>query len=150
MKRNPTYKGKWYSPLIDNPNYHGIWKSREIPDPNYFELESPNFESVAGIGIEIWTMHDGIFFDNMLIASDEKTAERFGHRFVKAQAEESQSNIVGAADAGNSNDEKSGEKEEENEKGEAAAPRPRSTRRVKKCSIHLQCLFLMLVYEAVG
>ncbi|XP_071703419.1 calnexin homolog [Rutidosis leptorrhynchoides] len=73
-KRNPAYKGKWSAPLIDNPAYKGIWKPREIPNPNYFELDTPNFEPIAAIGIEIWTMQDGILFDNVLIASDEKTA----------------------------------------------------------------------------
>ncbi|XP_010249367.1 PREDICTED: calnexin homolog [Nelumbo nucifera] len=77
MKRNPAYKGKWHAPLIDNPNYKGIWKPREIPNPDYFELEKPDFEPVAAIGIEIWTMQDGILFDNILIASDEKVAESY-------------------------------------------------------------------------
>ncbi|XP_076939755.1 calnexin homolog [Bidens hawaiensis] len=74
LKRNPAYKGKWHAPLIDNPAYKGIWKPREIPNPEYFELEKPDFEPIAAIGIEIWTMQDGILFDNVLIAADEKTA----------------------------------------------------------------------------
>ncbi|KAH9605395.1 hypothetical protein KSS87_004577 [Heliosperma pusillum] len=77
MKRNPAYKGKWHAPLIDNPAYKGIWKPQEIPNPNYFELSSPNFEPIAAVGIEIWTMNDGILFDNILIAGDEKTAESY-------------------------------------------------------------------------
>lgn len=77
LKRNPAYKGKWHAPLIDNPNYKGIWKPREIPNPNHFELSTPNFEPIAALGIEIWTMQDGILFDNILIASDEKTAESY-------------------------------------------------------------------------
>ncbi|XP_057949120.1 calnexin homolog [Malania oleifera] len=74
MKRNPAYKGKWHAPLIDNPDYKGIWKPQEIPNPDYFELDKPDFEPIAAIGIEIWTMQDGILFDNILIASDEKVA----------------------------------------------------------------------------
>ncbi|KAL9243353.1 hypothetical protein vseg_017249 [Gypsophila vaccaria] len=77
MKRNPAYKGKWHAPLIDNPAYKGIWKPQEIPNPDYFELSSPNFEPIAAVGIEIWTMQDGILFDNILIAGDEKTAESY-------------------------------------------------------------------------
>ncbi|XP_068664883.1 calnexin homolog [Aristolochia californica] len=75
MKRNPAYKGKWHAPLIDNPNYKGIWKPRQIPNPEYFELDKPDFEPIAALGIEIWTMQDGVLFDNILIAGDEKTAE---------------------------------------------------------------------------
>ncbi|KAJ6764326.1 CALRETICULIN AND CALNEXIN [Salix koriyanagi] len=46
----------------------------EIPNPNYFELDQPDFEPIAAVGIEIWTMQDGILFDNVLIAKDEKFA----------------------------------------------------------------------------
>lgn len=77
MKRNPEYKGKWHAPMIDNPNYKGIWKPRDIPNPSYYELDKPNFEPIAAVGIEIWTMQDGIMFDNILIASDEKVAESY-------------------------------------------------------------------------
>ncbi|XP_065872166.1 calnexin homolog 1-like [Euphorbia lathyris] len=75
MKRNPAYKGKWHAPLIDNPNYKGIWKPQQIPNPSYFELHRPEFEPIAAVGIEIWTMQDGILFDNILIAESEKVAE---------------------------------------------------------------------------
>ncbi|KAJ8560630.1 hypothetical protein K7X08_022490 [Anisodus acutangulus] len=77
MKSNPAYKGKWHAPLIDNPNYKGVWKPRDIPNPNYFKLDRPNFEPIAAIGIEIWTMQDSILFDNIMIASDEKVAETY-------------------------------------------------------------------------
>lgn len=77
MKRNPEYKGKWHAPEIDNPSYKGIWKPRQIPNPSYFEIEKPDFEPVAAIGIEIWTMQDGILFDNILIAKDEKLASSY-------------------------------------------------------------------------
>jgi len=77
IKSNPAYKGKWHAPLIDNPNYKGIWKPQDIPNPDYFELEKPDFEPIAAIGIEIWTMQDGILFDNILIAGDEKVAESY-------------------------------------------------------------------------
>ncbi|GMI72229.1 calnexin 1 [Hibiscus trionum] len=77
MKRNPAYKGKWSPPLIENPSYKGIWKPQEIPNPNYFELEKPDFEPIAAIGIEIWTMQDGILFDNILIAKNDKVAESY-------------------------------------------------------------------------
>ncbi|KAI3916937.1 hypothetical protein MKW98_014398 [Papaver atlanticum] len=83
MKSNPAYKGKWHAPLIENPNYKGIWKPQEIPNPDYFELEKPDFEPVAAIGIEIWTMQDGILFDNILIATDEKVAEEYRQKTWK-------------------------------------------------------------------
>ncbi|MCO5592846.1 hypothetical protein L7F22_046850 [Adiantum nelumboides] len=75
-KRNPAYKGKWYAPMIDNPKYQGIWKPQQIPNPDFFELEHPDLESIAAIGIEIWTMQDGILFDNILVATDEAEAAK--------------------------------------------------------------------------
>lgn len=74
MKSNPAYKGKWHAPMIDNPAYKGIWKPRDIPNPDYFEIDAPNFEPIAAVGIEIWTMQDGILFDNILIAKSEEEA----------------------------------------------------------------------------
>ncbi|KAK2634717.1 hypothetical protein Ddye_029509 [Dipteronia dyeriana] len=77
IKKNPAYRGKWHAPLIDNPNYKGLWKPKLIPNPDYFELHKPNFEPIAAIGIEIWTMQDGILFDNILIASNEEVAHSY-------------------------------------------------------------------------
>nr|XP_010910131.1 calnexin homolog [Elaeis guineensis] len=91
MKKNPSYKGKWHAPLIDNPNYMGIWKPRQIPNPDYFEFDKPDFEPIASIGIEIWTMQDGILFDNILIAVDEKVAELYREKMWKPKYEAEQS-----------------------------------------------------------
>lgn len=77
MKKNPAFKGKWRAPMIDNPAYQGIWAPQQIANPEYFELEKPNLEAVAAIGIEIWTMQDGILFDNILVAHDEGVAEEY-------------------------------------------------------------------------
>jgi len=87
MKSNPAYKGKWYAPMIDNPSYKGIWKPQEISNPKYFELVKPDFEPISAIGIEIWTMQDGILFDNILIASDEKVAESYREKTWKLKFE---------------------------------------------------------------
>ncbi|EPS68494.1 calnexin-like protein, partial [Genlisea aurea] len=76
-KRNPEYKGKWYAPSIDNPDFKGIWKPQEIENPEHFELEKPNYDPIAAVGIEIWTMQDGILFDNILIASSVQVSESY-------------------------------------------------------------------------
>jgi len=87
---NPEYKGKWSPPLIDNPAYKGEWHPRKIPNPNYFEDDNPhNLEPISAIGIEIWTMKDGIFFDNILITHDEEEAADFtSATWVKKHADE--------------------------------------------------------------
>ncbi|CAM6040781.1 unnamed protein product [Sphagnum compactum] len=76
-KKNPAYKGKWKAPHIDNPAYQGIWAPKQIPNPDYFVLEKPNLEPIAAIGIEIWTMQDGILFDNILVTHDEAVATEY-------------------------------------------------------------------------
>ncbi|KAH7857831.1 hypothetical protein Vadar_016998 [Vaccinium darrowii] len=54
----------------------GVRLPQEIPNPSYFELEKPDVEPIAAIGIEIWTMQDDILFGNILIATtgDSKPA----------------------------------------------------------------------------
>ncbi|EMR11423.1 hypothetical protein PNEG_00446 [Pneumocystis murina B123] len=78
MIRNPKYKGKWKPPLIDNPKYVGEWKPRNIPNPAYFEDNSPsNFETIIGVGFELWTMQSDILFDNIYIGHSVEEAEQF-------------------------------------------------------------------------
>jgi len=77
MKANPDFKGKWYPPRIDNPEYKGEWKPRQIPNPAYFEDDAPlkAVGKIGAVGAELWTMDGGVYFDNLLIASDESAAE---------------------------------------------------------------------------
>lgn len=52
--------------MIDNPDYKGVWAPRKIANPDFFEDKTPsNFEPMAGIGIELWTMQEEILFDNV-------------------------------------------------------------------------------------
>ncbi|KAH9313914.1 hypothetical protein KI387_022541, partial [Taxus chinensis] len=87
LKRNPNYKGKWYPPMIDNPNYKGIWKPCNIPNPAYFELDRPNMEAISAIAIEIWTMQDGLLFDNILIGNDVSVAQEYRDKYWKPKFE---------------------------------------------------------------
>mgnify|MGYP002775660870 FL=1 len=102
MKRNPAYKGKWYAPMIDNPNYKGIWKPRQIPNPDFFEIEHPNLEPIAAVGIEIWTMQDGILFDNILLTTDEAEAAKYRQKTwkVKFDAEKKEEKVASAIESG--------------------------------------------------
>ena len=79
MINNPKYKGKWRAPLIENTNYQGQWEPRKIENPEYFEETDPfsKLTSFDGIGFELWSMTDKIYFDNILITDDEAVANRF-------------------------------------------------------------------------
>ncbi|KAI9357916.1 calnexin [Zopfochytrium polystomum] len=76
MKANPDYKGKWRAPMIDNPAYKGPWAPRRIPNPKFFEdLHPAKFNKIGAIGFELWTMQDGILFDNIYIGHSEADAK---------------------------------------------------------------------------
>eukprot|EP00088_Acartia_fossae_P011335 TRINITY_DN15733_c0_g1_i1.p1 TRINITY_DN15733_c0_g1~~TRINITY_DN15733_c0_g1_i1.p1 ORF type:complete len:601 (+),score=241.19 TRINITY_DN15733_c0_g1_i1:115-1917(+) len=78
MIDNPDYKGKWYPELINNPNYKGKWKPRKIPNPNYFNDEHPfHMTSISGVGIELWSMSENIYFDNLLITDNLVHANKY-------------------------------------------------------------------------
>merc|ERR1719498_564394 len=67
--------GEWKAPMISNPAYKGKWVARKIDNPNFFVDESPHeMTPIGGIVIELWTMQDGILFDNILIASEPAVA----------------------------------------------------------------------------
>ncbi|KAJ3009258.1 UNVERIFIED_CONTAM: hypothetical protein HDU68_002780 [Siphonaria sp. JEL0065] len=78
LKPNPDYKGKWKAPIIDNPDYKGPWSPKKIPNPTYFEDNKPsNMGKIGALGFELWTMQDGIQFDNIWIGDNEKEAKAF-------------------------------------------------------------------------
>lgn len=76
---NPDYKGEWKPPQIPNPDYMGEWKPKRIPNPNFFVDEHPhNLPEIDGIGFELWTMNDGIVFDNIIVTTNKALADVFG------------------------------------------------------------------------
>lgn len=78
MIDNPNYKGKWRAPLIDNPNYKGKWKPKRIPNPEFFEDKYPfKMTPIDAVGFELWSMSDGILFDNIIITDDMFVAEQW-------------------------------------------------------------------------
>jgi len=78
MIDNPAYKGKWSAPLINNPGYKGKWKPQLIPNPEYYHDAEPfKMTPIAAVGIELWTMSDNIYFDNILITDDLSLADGF-------------------------------------------------------------------------
>lgn len=73
--QNPAYKGKWKPSLIDNPEYDGKWAPRKIENKAYFEDEVPftSFSPIEAVGFELWTMTEGMLFDNVLVCGDRKS-----------------------------------------------------------------------------
>ena len=79
MIHNPNYKGKWVAPMITNPNYSGIWAPRQIRNPEFFEETEPYFKltPIAALGFELWTMNEGIAFDNIIITDSLQAGNYF-------------------------------------------------------------------------
>jgi calnexin len=77
MISNPAYKGKWVAPKIDNPAYIGEWKPRKIPNPDHFDLDKPFLLPVKAVGFELWTMDQGVLFDNLYIGKDIDAAAAY-------------------------------------------------------------------------
>lgn len=89
MKANPAYKGKWKAPMIDNPKYIGEWKPRKVANPDYYEVSKPELLGIGGVAFEIWTMDQGVLFDNMWIGTDVEAAQKFANEtFGKKQVVE--------------------------------------------------------------
>ena len=79
MIHNPSYKGKWVAPMINNPGYSGVWAPKQIPNPGYFDETEPYFKltPIVAIGLELWTMNEGIAFDNFLITDSLQAGNYF-------------------------------------------------------------------------
>lgn len=75
--------------MINNPNYRGKWKPRKIDNPDYFSDEEPwRMTPIGGVGLELWSMSDSIYFDNLLITdnlvlADAYAAETFDLKLSK-------------------------------------------------------------------
>jgi calnexin len=73
---NPDFKGKWSAPLIDNPKYKGEWAPRKIANPDFHNDTAPlsHIGSIGGVAVEIWTMDDNYYFDNVVVSNDPAEA----------------------------------------------------------------------------
>lgn len=84
--------GEWEAPSIDNPEYKGVWKAKRIPNPLYTgpwvhpQVPNPDykedshvyaFENHGAVGIETWSVEEGIFYDNFFVGDSLAEAEEF-------------------------------------------------------------------------
>ena len=87
-------QGKWFAPMIANPGYQGKWKPALIPNPDFFEDKEPfKMTPVSGVGLELWSMSDNIYFDNFLITDNLALADAFAREtFDLKQAADASAN----------------------------------------------------------
>jgi len=77
MINNPEFKGEWKPKQIDNPDYKGKWIHPEIDNPEYEADDTLYmYKDFSAIGFDLWQVKSGTIFDNILITSDVKVAEK--------------------------------------------------------------------------
>lgn len=61
------------------PLLQGIWRPRKIANPAYFKDDTPlaNIGKINAAAIEIWTMDNNYYFDDIVVANDPAVAEAF-------------------------------------------------------------------------
>eukprot|EP00434_Breviolum_minutum_P004405 symbB.v1.2.003881.t2/scaffold211.1/size373615/22 len=74
LVENPLYKGSWFPAKVDNPEFRGEWKPRQRGNPEY-EEEVYAYSDLGAIGLELWTVHEGSIFDNILICDSWEYAK---------------------------------------------------------------------------
>lgn len=58
--------------------FQGIWEPRKIPNPDYFEDNHPyKLTPIGSLALELWSMVDGVVFDNFVITSDQSIAKQY-------------------------------------------------------------------------
>ena len=59
--------------LVKNPNYKGKWETEMIENPDYYPVQDPtNLPSITGLGFELWCTNKLLSFTNILIAKNEE------------------------------------------------------------------------------
>mmetsp|Transcript_1427 Transcript_1427/g.3872 ORF Transcript_1427/g.3872 Transcript_1427/m.3872 type:complete len:125 (+) Transcript_1427:2-376(+) len=64
--------------MIDTPAYRGPGPPAKIDNPNFFETDHVEILPIAGVGLELWTMSEGVSFDNILMTHDIGSARALG------------------------------------------------------------------------
>ena len=59
----------------------GKWQARQIANPNYFDDPHPyRLTPIGALTLELWSMVDGIVFDNFLLTSEQSVAKKYADR----------------------------------------------------------------------
>ena len=75
-----------------------MWKPSKIANPDYFEDKEPlkNLDPIGAVAVEIWTMDQGYYFDNVLVTNDAEKAKEYRekHWQPKHEVEEVRCNCL--------------------------------------------------------
>ena len=61
----------------------GVWKPSKIANPDYFEDKQPlkNLADISAVAVEIWTMDEGYYFDNVLVSNQPEKAQEYREKY---------------------------------------------------------------------
>lgn len=67
----------------------GVWKPSKIANPDYFEDKEPlkNLDPIGAVAVEIWTMDQGYYFDNVLVSNDGEKAKEYREKYWQPKHE---------------------------------------------------------------
>lgn len=67
----------------------GVWKPSKIANPDYFEDKEPlkNLDHIGAVAVEIWTMDQGYYFDNVLVTNDAEKAKEYRDKYWQPKHE---------------------------------------------------------------
>jgi len=83
-KKNPAYKGAWSPKRVKNPKYSGVWEQKKIPNPEYEKPEALYaYDEFAFVGLDLWQVKAGAFFDNLIITDDVAEADKMAKKWQK-------------------------------------------------------------------
>lgn len=126
MKANPDYKGKWSPGMIDNPRYIGEWSAKKIDNPKYYKVEESHLLGIGGVAFEIWTMDQGVLFDNLYIGNDVEAAERYANSTFrvkqKTEMDRDEAERKKEEEESTKNDKSSGKKANTSKMGKTLGP----------------------------
>lgn len=65
------------------PQMQGMWKPSKIANPDYFEDKQPlkNLADISAVAVEIWTMDEGYYFDNVLVSNHAEKAQEYREKY---------------------------------------------------------------------
>lgn len=89
LVENPLYKGPWFPARVENPDFRGEWRPRQRGNPEYQE-EVYAFTDLAAVGLELWTVHEGSVFDNILLCDSWDLAKAEASKLQEIFAKEAE------------------------------------------------------------
>lgn len=89
LVENANYKGEWRHPMVANPAYKGEWAPRKIANPEFFEVTKATVQPIGAVGLELWSMEEGIEFDNVFVGTSETEAAKAAELWVQTSHKQS-------------------------------------------------------------